>query len=461
MKLSSGKKKQSQSNFDGVQLLIEYVMLAELSIAARQIKCHPVRQIKKLATSIGRSGFNVPMLVDENLRIVAGHARFAAAGLLCLEKVPVIRIGHLTSEQLSLFAIFENKVATEGEIDLDAVRLVLDEVSIQVPDIDISDSGFDVAEIDKLRGLHAVQQYDEMDVRVVPKAAPVSRLGDLWHLGRHRLTCGDATDPLLLAQLIGDRRVRALLADPPYNLRIAGSVSGKGAVKHANFQMAVGEMDDAEFRAFLTRFLAAAQPHLLDGALAFVFMDWRHIAELITAARSLGFEYKQLLTWIKSNGALGGLYRNAHELVALLKHGDASHVDNVRLGRYGRNRTNVLHYPGANVPTRGRRRALDTHPTVKPAAMIAELILDVTKPGELVLDSFGGSGTTLMAAEATGRDACLCELEPGYVDATIERFQTRTGIEVVHAATGQTFNRVRDERSNSASTNIAVEEGGR
>lgn len=433
--------------FDNVRLHVEYIDVASLRTELRRTKKHNARQLKKLAAVIDRTGFNVPVIVDEQLVIVAGHARVEAAKLLGMTTIPVIRIAHLSREQLRLFAIFDNKIASEGTIDLEAVQLELSEIVIAAPELDLTDSGFAIAEIDAMNGLHRTQELDDLDEDPVPPAVPVSQVGDLWLLGRHRVACGDSTDADVIARLVGERSVRALVSDPPYNLAIPGVVSGKGRVKHDNFLMASGEMSRPEFVDFLSRFIAAAQPHLVDGALALLFMDWRHIGELLDAGRAQGMGYRQMLVWAKSSPAMGALWRNAHELIAVFKQGDAPNIDNVQLGKFGRNRSNVLHYPGANVPTRGRRRALEMHATVKPIALIADLILDVTNPGDLVLDCFGGSGTTLMAADAVERDACLCELDPGYVDTIVSRWMRRSGEEAVLAATGQRWSEVRRERA--------------
>ncbi|WP_375427838.1 site-specific DNA-methyltransferase, partial [uncultured Sphingomonas sp.] len=364
--------------YDNVRLHIEYLDLASIGVSRRTTNKHNARQIKKLAGAIDRSGFNVPVLVDDEPSIVSGHTRLAAAKLLGLSSVPVIRISHLTPEQLRLFAIFDNKIAGEATIDLEAVHLELSEIVLEAPELDLTDSGF---EIDAMNGLHRTQELDDLDEDLVPPNLSVSRLGDLWRLGRHRVICGDATDTAVIDELVGGRPVRALVSDPPYNLAIPGIVSGKGRVKHGNFAMASGEMSQSEFVDFLSQFIAAAKPHLMDGAMALIFMDWRHIAEFLSAGGQEGLHYRQPLVWAKSNPAMGALWRNAHELVAVFKHGDAPNIDNVQLGKFGRNRSNVMHYPGANVPTKGRRRALEMHATVKPIALIADLILDVTSPG--------------------------------------------------------------------------------
>lgn len=431
---------------DNIRLHVEYVEAARLRADQRPTKKHSARQIKKLAASIDRLGFNVPVLVDDDLQVISGHGRIAAAKLIGLDTLPVIRIAHLDAQQRRLFAIFDNKVATEGTIDLEAVRLELAEIVIADPELDLTDSGFEIAEIDAMNGLARTNELDDLDDDPEPPTHPVSRVGDLWLLGRHRLICGDATDAAVIDALVAGRRIRALISDPPYNLAIPGVVSGKGRVKHDNFVMASGEMSHDEFIDFLSRFLAAAIPHLVDGAMALLFMDWRHIAELLRAGETQGLVHRQLLVWAKSNPAMGALWRNAHELVAVFKHGDAPYVDNVQLGKFGRNRSNVLHYPGANVPTKGRRRALELHATVKPVALIADLILDVTNPGDSVLDCFGGSGTTLIAADAVARDACLAELDPRYVDTIIERWLRKSGQPVTLAATGETWEMVRDAR---------------
>lgn len=442
------KVARSGSNFDAVRLFIEYKEPSGLTPAARPTKWHTAGQVKQLAAAIDRNGFNVPILVDDADRVVAGHARLDAAKSLGLTRVPVIKIAHLSDEQLRLFAIFDHKFTSAGELDVEAIRLELEEISIAVPTLDLTDSGFALAEIDAMNGLHRTNQLADLDDdgRCQP-GPPVSRLGDLWRMGRHRVICGDATDAAVIARLVGDREVRALIADAPYNLRIPGVVSGKGAVRHVDFAMASGEMSADAFVAFLGRFFAAAQPTLIDGALLFVFMDWRHLAELTIAARAAGLDHKQTLVWIKSNPGLGGLYRNAHEMIGVFKHGDASYRNNNEMGRYGRNRSNTLHYPGVNTFGKGRRKALELHPTVKGVALIADLILDCTAPRELVLDSFGGSGTTAIAADAVDRDACLCELDPGFVDTTLERYRAKTSIEAILVETGQSFAEVKAARS--------------
>jgi DNA modification methylase len=437
----------NRSNFDAIRPQIEHVALRRIGIATRQLKKHPKAFIAKLAAGISRYGFLIPMVVDEYYGVVSGHARLEAAKLIGLDQVPVIRIDHLTPEQLRMFAIYENKISLESEVDEVALNLEFEELRISSPELDLTDSGFAIAEIDALAGRIRSSEMDDLDYAIEePPAGPaVTQVGDLWDCGRHRLLCGDSTDPEGIARLLNGVRVHQSISDPPFNLPTrAFSSSGR----HRNFQNAAGELDEAQFVAFLARYLEAAIPHLVPGALVYSFMDGKHIGQLIEAGTTSSLAYKQLLVWVKSaagGGGMGSFYRSAHELVAVFKHGEAPHQNNIALGRWGRNRSNVLHYPGV-MGTAGGRRALKLHPTVKNVALVADLMLDASSPGDNILDSFGGSGTTLIAAEMVERTGFLCELSPNYVDVAVERYNRLGGEQARLAATGQTFAEVRAER---------------
>ncbi|WP_156680879.1 DNA modification methylase [Sphingomonas profundi] len=441
---TTSDKVVSRANFAGIRLHIEYLPTRSIVPASRRLRQHGKAQIAKLAAGIERHGFNVPLLVDEACTIVAGQARLDAALLLGLDQVPAIRIAHLTDEQLRLFAIFENKIGEESEWNDAALNLEFEELRLTEPELDLTDSGFAIGEIDALAGRMRTQELNDLDDTGEPDPAriAVTRIGDVWLCGRHRIICGDAIDAAVIAELVDGRAVQQLLTDPPYNVPVR-SISTTG--RHASFAMAAGEMKPAAFTDFLTGFIGAAQPVLADGALVYVFMDHAHLGELLAAGQMAGLTYKQLLVWVKAAAGLGSFYRSGHELVAVFKHGKGKHCNNLMLGRYGRNRSNVLSYPGVmSMP--GGRKALKMHPTVKNVAMIADLILDVTAPGDAVLDCFGGSGTTLIAAEKTERDAFLCELSPMFVDVTIERFEAVGGARAVLAATGQTYAEVCADR---------------
>jgi DNA modification methylase len=266
-------------------------------------------------------------------------------------------------------------------------------------------------------------------------------LGDVWLLHRHRVLCGSALDAAVFAALMGAEQAAMVFTDPPYNVRIDGHASGLGAVHHRPFPMASGEMDSAEFTAFLAKAFRNLAAFSVDGSLHYIFMDWRHVEDLLAASREPYGEPKNLCVWVKDNAGMGSLYRSQHELVFVFKNGRNGHRNNVQLGQFGRNRTNVWRYPGANSFARcgeeGNLSAL--HPTVKPVAMVADAMLDCSARGDIVLDAFLGSGTTVIAAERTGRRCFGMELDPGYVDTIVRRWQVLTGGSARHAASGRSF----------------------
>jgi DNA modification methylase len=288
-----------------------------------------------------------------------------------------------------------------------------------------------------------------------PTGPPISRLGDLWTLGQHRLLYGDARDPACYAQLLGGRTADLVFTDPPYNVHINGHVSGNGRVRHREFAMASGEMSEAEFTQFLSTTLGHAVNVSRDGALHFVCMDWRHVFELFSIGRALYDDCLNLCVWNKDNGGMGSFYRSKHELVAVFKVGTAPHINNVELGRHGRNRTNVWDYAGVNTFKAGRLHELASHPTVKPVALVADVLRDASRRSDLVLDPFAGSGTTIIAAEKTGRKAYALEIDPTYADVIIQRLQSYTGKSARLAATGATFEELAEQRASGAENSAA------
>lgn len=430
MKLQDELKQRIRrgSNVAGAQVAVEYVAPGQLVEAARQLRKHTRAHVRQIARSIAEFGFLVPILVDAQMRIVAGDGRWLAATELGLGSIPVIRVEHLTEGQQRLFTIADNKLPEGVKWDCDALLIELNEIELLEPNLDLTTSGLAIAEIDTLRGRQRTGELDDFDLPVAVADGPATcRVGDLWQLGRHVLACGDARDAALVARLLASDRVRMVLSDPPWNLAIPGTVSGGGRKTHDNFVMASGEMSKPEFITFLADFLAAAEPQLTDGALLYLFMDWRNLDALAAAAAARQLEQKNLLIWCKDNAGMGSLYRSQHELVGLYKFGREPHVNNILLGKHGRNRSNLLFYPGVNSFSKGRAKALETHPTCKPIALLADLILDASGQGDLVLDCFGGSGSTLVAAERVGRKACLVELDPRYADAIVKRYEALTG----------------------------------
>lgn len=423
--------------------------ISELKPYARNARLHSKRQIKDLARLIQRYGWTNPILAADDGTIIAGHGRFEAAKLLGQTSVPVIRLSELNEEERKAYAIADNRSAEWSSWDRDILALELKDLEAAgFGDLDLT--GFSLGEIQSL--------FDETAEKEEPATGPddeapeidetriVARSGDLWTLGSHRLICGDSRLPETYAILLQGERVDLVCTDPPFNVKVQGHVSGLGETRHEEFVCASGEMSRAEFTAFLTTFLRFSASHAKDGAILFVYMDWRHIGELLEASEVAGLTYKNLCVWAKTNAGMGTFYRSQHELCFVFKHGTAAHLNTFELGQHGRHRSNLWTYAGVNTFKAGRMDELSAHPTVKPVAMLAEAIKDVTRHREIVLDPFLGSGSTLIAAEKTGRQARGIEYEPKYCDLTIRRWQTYTGKAARLTATGQPYDEVAEDR---------------
>lgn len=409
--------------------------------AKRNARTHSKRQVRQIAESIKTFGFINPVLVDGSGRIVAGHGRVEAARLLGHQTVPVLAISHLSEAELRAFAIADNRLAELAGWDKEILALELADLVTIDTSFDISVTGFAHAEVDLAIQGQEMSSDPADEVPEAPDPADViSRTGDLWVLGDHRVLCSDARDRGAVRRLMGTETARVAFTDPPYNVPIDGHVLGRGS-KHREFRCASGEMSATEFTVFLEEVLANLAAVSCDGALHYVCMDWRHLGELTTAGGRVYSELKNLCVWNKTNGGMGSMYRSKHELVFVFKCGRAAHVNNVELGRFGRYRSNVWDYPGVNTWRKGRTRDLADHPTVKPILLVADAIQDASNRGDIVIDGFGGSGTTLIAAERIGRRARLVEIEPRYVDVTIRRWQELTGKIAVHADTGAAFSK--------------------
>jgi DNA modification methylase len=438
------------------QQLIVSRAIAELTLNERNPRVHSPRQIRQLANSIDTFGFNGAVLIDREGKVIAGHARILACQQLGWTEVPTICLDHLSPDQARAFMIADNRLSEISTWNEQLLAETLRDLSLVDLDFSLEATGFEMAEIDlRIESLNASAKGED-DPADAPAALPtgpaVSRLGELWLLGRHRLLCGNALDEAAYARLMPGKQAAMMFTDPPYNVPIAGHVSGLGAVTHREFAMASGEMSPPEFTTFLHIVLDLAARHSRDGSLHLVCMDWRHMGELLTAGAKVYTELKNLCVWAKDNAGMGSLYRSQHELVFVYKSGRAPHRNNIQLGRHGRHRSNLWSYPGVN--SFGRRgeegNLLALHPTVKPVALVADAILDCSARGDLVLDPFLGSGTTLMAAERVGRRCCGMELDPLYVDTIIRRWQALTGDTARHAETGETFEDVAAARKTDA-----------
>jgi DNA modification methylase len=429
-----------------LRLKIAYRKVGDLNPYAGNARTHSDKQIEQIAASIRRFGFTNPVLIDGADGIVAGHGRVAAARKLGFTEVPAIELAHLSEAERRAYVIADNRLAELAGWDREILAIELQALSGMELDFDLEITGFETAEIDLLLE-DDVGERDPADD--VPQPAPgpaITRPGDIWRLGRHKLICGDARDAASYRLLMGDERARAVFTDPPYNVKIDGHVCGSGKVKHREFAMAAGEMDKAGFTSFLRDALAAMADVSLDGAIHFVCMDWRHMDELSAAAAELYSELKNLVVWAKTNGGMGTFYRSRHELIFVYKVGAAKHLNTFGLGETGRYRTNVWEYPGVN-SFGGNQKDLALHPTVKPVALVADAIRDVTRRGDIVLDGFGGSGSTLIAAERTGRVARLIELDPLYCDVICRRFEALTGEPARLCGGDQSFSAVAIERA--------------
>jgi DNA modification methylase len=385
-----------------------------------------------------------PVLIDEGSTIIAGHGRLAAAKQLGLDRIPVIRFNHLSEVEKRAYVIADNKIAEQAGWSRETLEIELGELSDLLPaeGLDISVTGFETPEIDSLFADMSSKRAEPEDE--IPKAPtnPTTLSGDIWQLGPHRLLCGDAQEPTNFPLLMGGKAAAAVFCDPPFNVRVS-SVGGRGRIRHKEFAFASGEMSQARFREFLSRTLSNGVRVSADGAIHYVCMDWRHIHDLIHVGNQLYGAMLNLIVWNKSNAGQGSFYRSQHELIGVFRVGDQPHRNNVQLGRFGRNRSNVWTYAGVNSFGKGRMETLRSHPTVKPVALVVDTLLDCTARNDAVLDQFAGSGTTILAAEKVGRIGFGIEYEPAYVDVAIERWQKMTKLEATLVGDGQTFEDIR------------------
>ncbi|MBS8262760.1 DNA methylase N-4 [Roseibium polysiphoniae] len=428
---------------------------------ANNARTHSKKQIKQIAESIKRFGFCNPVLVADDNQIIAGHGRVEAAKLIGLTDVPVRKLSHLSDHEVRAYILADNKLAENAGWDRDLLAIEMQ--GLMDLDFDIEDLGFSTAEIDLTIGTpQTASPTAETGLDVVEpvvRGPAVTQSGDLWQLGPHRLLCGDARSGEDVSRLCGGQPASLLFTDPPYNVPIDGHVSGLGNIKHREFALASGEMDQAGFTDFLSQSLVAAASQLVDGAIAFVCMDWRHMREVLDAGHSAFDELKNLCVWNKTNGGMGSFYRSKHELVFVFKKGTAPHINNFGLGENGRYRSNVWDYPGISSLGASRNDDLAMHPTVKPVALIADAIRDCSKRGDVVLDVFGGSGSTLIAADQCGRIARLIEIDPLYCDTIIRRFERVTGEQVRLAETDAFFADVLHSRLKAPDLNLPSDTG--
>lgn len=406
-------------------LQVQYLPVTQIKPDARNARTHSKKQVEQIIASISAFGFTNPVLIDEDGILIAGHGRLAGAKKLGLESVPAIELKGLSDPEKRALRLADNKIAQNAGWDGELLKLELEALASMDVSFNLEITGFSSGEIDVTLGQGKVDPDDE----VVPALPAQARTcpGDIWQLGSHRVGCGDSRDPAFLRALLGAGvNADAAFLDPPYNVKINGHANARG--RHREFAMASGEMSEAEFQVFLKQTLGAAAGVSRDGAVHFVCMDWRHMGSVLAVKEVYG-QLLNLCIWNKSNAGMGSLYRSRHELVFVYRVGAAPHFNAVELGKHGRNRTNVWDYASVNSMRGSRREDLTLHPTVKPVGLVCDAICDVTRQGELVLDTFLGSGTTLIAAERTNRRFAGCDIDPGYVDVALERWSSLTGLE--------------------------------
>lgn len=425
------------------RLRLEDRALDDLILPKRALLKRDEKRIAQAVKLAAHSGWLPPLLVSEAGEVIGDPLPLETARAMELAELACVVVsGDLGKAQIKLITTALAQQAASARFDLEVLRENL--IEIEGAGLDISLTGLEIGQVDLALDLkHADPALDKSPE---PSGPVVSRLGDLWLLGEHRLLCGDATDPEAYQRLMAGKLAVAGIGDPPYNVPIAGNVSGNGKIKHDDFIMGVGEWTETEFQAFLTNYLTASAAHVVEGGALFAFMDWRSVHLLVIAGKSAGLSHVNTCMWSKGSGAFGTPWRSAHEFIPVFANGPKLVLDNVALGRHGRNRTNVFEYPGANQRGGSASKALALHSTPKSVEMIADMMLDVTAPGDIVLDPFLGSGTTIIAADAVGRVGHGLDLDPKYVDVITRRWEALGHGPARHADTGATFAEVSEAR---------------
>lgn len=425
--------------------------MSEIKIDKRNYRKHSDRNKSLINKSLSECGAGRSILIDNENSIVAGNGIFEQAQKLDIpirvietdgtELIAVKRTDLASDDdKRRQLAIMDNSTSDSSEFDME---LLAEDFDVDV----LSEFGVDVADF----CLSDEAKEDDFDASEIPDdEKPLTKRGDVWILGNHRLLCGDSTKIEDVESLMNGEKADMVFTDPPYNVKVS-DISGLGKTKHEEFVMASGEMSEEEFIQFLTDVFTNLATVSKDGSIHYVCMDWKHIYEILSAGRKAYTEFKQLCVWNKGVGGMGGFYRSQHELIFVFKHGTAAHTNNFGLGEKGRYRTNVWDYPGMNsFAAQDRSELQNLHPTVKPLALVADAILDCSNRNELILDLFGGSGTTLLAAEKTQRKCCTMELDEHYCDVIIRRWQKFTGADAVLESTSETFNDLEKRANDTA-----------
>lgn len=442
-------------------LEIAYHDPAVLSLNADNARHHPMRQLRKMVRSFEAFGFTSPVIIDEAMTVLCGNLRVSAALSMGMKMIPTVMLTDLTEAEKKALALADNRIGQDGSWDRSKLRSEFEVLSELGYTLEFT--GFDTIEIESCLSIDTVPAAVDTDDDVVDlddTQAPVSRLGDLWHIGEHRIYCGDARDPKSYELLVGTAKAALIFVDPPYNIRIPNNVSGHGRVKHSNFLMGCSEESDPVFaETILIPALRLMGSHAAPGAIAFVCCDWRHVSLFEAACAEAFHEVKSLIVWAKTNASNSAFYRPQYELIWAWQAQPGPLVNNFQMGRKGaglgvpgRNRSNLWTYAGANVFRRGRLEDLADHATVKPRKMVADAIRDCSPVGGIVLDGFLGSATTIVAAAMTGRVGYGIELDPKFCDVALRRVSEACG-EPARLEGGLTFDEVAAQRQVTPSSN--------
>ena len=420
-------------------LSTEYVSVTALTPMPGTPRQHPKSQIRALTKSFTAFGQVLPILIDGESRIISGHAQWEVAKRLGMSEVMVIRIEYMADPQIKALMVALNRLSDLSRWDDAALRTVLLDLHELELDFDIEATGFNEIEIElRLEDLEGEAVEDDI---VVGAGATITRVGDLWQLGNHALLCASALEEASWIKLMGNDLAALVVTDPPFNVPIDGHVSGLGQHKHREFAMAAGEMSSEEFTGFLRTSMTHAHRWSQPGSVHYWAMDWRHVVEVASAGQAAYERFLNMAVWAKNQPGMGSFYRSQHELFFIFAKGGAPSRNNVQLGRFGRSRSNVWSYPSAASLARTAEEGnpLAMHPTVKPLALISDILLDASIKGDIIVDPFAGSGTSLIAAEKLSRKARSIELDPAYCDTIIRRWQHWTGDVAVRVADGMPF----------------------
>lgn len=421
---------------------IEMVPHGSIHPNPRNPRRHNRKQRGQIEASLRRFGFKGALIVDEATgMILAGNALWEAAGKIGMDDVPVMRVSFVSEADRRAFILAHNKLGDLSSFDVEIVNEELkflfdSDYAFEVTGFSTNDLDFSI--VTEPEAAETIELPD-------PNARAVSRTGDLWHVGSHKILCGNSLEPESYELLLAGEPADIVFSDPPYGVRIGGNVSGLGKTRHREFAMMSGEQSASELMAFFRRVFRNCVQFSRPASIHYHCIDWRHAREMQDAADGIYTEFKQLIVWDKGSGSMGTFYRSQHELILVFKSGRGSHVNNFELGQQ-RYRTNIWRYDGAAQFRKGREEDLAAHPTVKPTALVIDAIRDCSNTGDLILDPFAGSGTTALAAHHTGRRCATIEIDPLYVDTALKRLCKVTGVPAIHAD-GRTFDEVAAARA--------------